>query len=76
MWFYYQKRPKMPSNEKIKAIQNLQPPKNKASAQKIFGLLNYQRTFIPNFASKATAITKAYRGEFEWTKKAQNSLEI
>ena len=65
---------KMPSPQKITAIQNLKIPKNKTEAQSIFGLLNYHRTFIPNFASKAAEITKTYRGDFQWTPQADLSL--
>lgn len=66
---------KRPSLEKIEAIKQLQAPTSKKEAQSIFGLLNYHRTFIDNFASKATAITRSYRGEFKWTNKADIALK-
>jgi hypothetical protein len=66
---------KMPSKEKIEAIMNLKTPKNKGEAQSVFGLLNYHRTFISDFASKATEITKSYRGSFFWSSDAEKSLQ-
>jgi hypothetical protein len=65
-----------PLKEKIKAILELKAPTNKKSAQSLFGLLNYHRNYIKDFASKAAPISKAYSGNFEWDGKAQSALDI
>jgi hypothetical protein len=53
-----------PNPEKTKAVLELQHPRNAKEAQSVFGLLNYHRNFIPNFAVKAGPITTAYRKGF------------
>ena len=43
----------------------------------IFGLLNYHRAFIPDFAKKAAAIPRTYgsKGRFVWTTEADMAFE-
>jgi hypothetical protein len=65
---------KMPNPKKVEAIKQIKRPRNKNEAQSLFGLLNYHRNFIPNFATKAVEITKSYRGDFNWTPNAELGL--
>lgn len=65
-----------PNPEKVAAIKELCSPRSKQEAQRLFGLLNYHRNFIPNFAKKAAAITESYRKSFHWTKSAEQSLTL
>ena len=64
-----------PNPAKVEAVQNLKPPSSRSGAQSIFGLLNYHRHFIPNFSTKASPITKTYKGHFAWTSDAQHALD-
>ena len=66
-----------PNPAKIDAVKNLSSPRNKKEAQSLFGLFNYHRTFIENFASKSAAITQSYRGkEFNWTWKSETAMNM
>jgi len=65
-----------PNPKKVEAVQNLNPPRSRTEAQSVFGLLNYHRYFIPNFAQKAAPITSTYKGHFNWTPEAQKALDI
>jgi hypothetical protein len=66
---------KTPNPAKVQAVKNLRSPSNKTEAQSVFGLLNYHRAFIPNFATKAAEITKSYNGQFKWTLAAEQSFK-
>ena len=65
-----------PNPKKVEAVKNLKPPTSRTQAQSLFGLLNYHRYFIPNFAKKAAPITTTYKGRFSWTSEAQIALDI
>ena len=69
---------KYPNTEKIKAVKELRIPQSPKSAQMIFGLLNYHRAFIKDFARKAAPITKTYnsKGRFCWPKEANDALNL
>ena len=69
---------KYPNGEKVKAVKELKTPSSTKMAQGVFGLLNYHRSFIPNFAKKAMPITKTYntKGRFKWPKEADDALRI
>ena len=60
--------------DKTRAVRELVRPENKKEAASIFGLLNYHRAFIPNFASKAAPINRAMSKGFKWTIEADNAL--
>lgn len=66
---------KVPNSAKVQAVRDLKIPASKTEAQSIFGLLNYHRAFIPNFAAKASEITKTYNGQFKWTPEAHHALQ-
>ena len=42
----------------------------------VFGLLNYHRVFIPNFAKKAAAISRTYgaKRRFSWPPEAEKAF--
>lgn len=40
-----------PDEEKIRAITQLKEPTNKVELQRIMGMINYLRNFIPNLAN-------------------------
>ena len=61
--------------DKTRAVRDLCRPQNKKEASSVFGLLNYHRTFIPHFASKAAPINKAMSKGFKWTKAADDAFE-
>ena len=67
---------KYPNPDKVKCVREISSPKSSKEAQSVFGLLNYFRTFIPNFAKKAAAITNCYkkRTHFDWPPEAETSL--
>ena len=68
---------KKPNPEKVKAVRNLQAPTNPQGAQELFGMLNYHRSFIPQFAKKAAPISKTYNIKpFCWTDEANNAMKI
>ena len=74
--FRIKNRTKFPNPDKVKAVQTLPNPKSHKDAQSIFGLLNYFRSFIPEFAKKANPITTSYKaeGKFNWSAEAQTAL--
>jgi hypothetical protein len=61
--------------DKTRAVRDLCRPQSKKEASSVFGLLNYHRTFIPHFASKAAPINKAMSKGFKWTKAADDAFE-
>ena len=73
--FIISNKTKTANPDKVEAVRSLKIPKNKQNCQQLFGLLNYHRAFIKNFAQKASPITKAYRKKFCWSKEATQALE-
>ena len=67
---------KKPNKKKVEAVLDLKVPQTRQQAQSLFGLLNYHRIFVQNFAAKAVAITKTYRGQFKWTQEADSALKV
>ena len=59
-----------PNPEKTNAVRLLAPPTTKKEASSVYGLLNYFRSFIPNFAVKAAPIADAMGKTFKWTQNA------
>ena len=60
----------------VKAVLNLQRPRTKTQAQQCFGLVNYLRKSIPDFARIAKPITKTFgAGRFKWTPEADEALQ-
>ena len=66
----------MVCKDRIKAVDELVPPRTKKGAQSIFGFFNYLRGFIRDFAKIARPITATFRGyHFRWTTEAQLAMD-
>jgi hypothetical protein len=63
-----------PAQDRIEGIKNLKEPTSKSEATSVFGMLNFHRNFVPNFAKKALPITSSYRGVFRWTEEASRAF--
>ena len=65
------------SENKIKAIKAIQPPKTKKSLQRLLGLLQYFRKHIPNFSKKTANMRQLLRNDtkFKWTDKCSAELQ-
>ena len=60
----------------VKAVLNIPKPRSKVEAQQCFGLVNYLRKSIPDFARIARPITRTFgAGRFIWTPEADNALQ-
>lgn len=64
-----------PNPSKTQAVRVLPEPTSKKEAASIFGLFNYFRNFIPQFASKAAPIAEAMGKTFKWDIKAKTAFE-
>ncbi len=67
-----------PDEENVNKIRQIPVPKNKKDVQRLLGLLNYYRRFIPNFSEIALPITELLKNKkqkIEWTEECKNSLE-
>ena len=65
-----------PTRKKVQALLEMGDPTTVTEAKGLFGLLNYHRSFIPNFAALADPITATYRnskGRFIWTDDASKA---
>jgi len=67
---------KYPNPDKVSAVRNLKIPTSKKAAQQLFGLLNFHRGFIKNFAKIAHPIIKTYSSKyhFRWSTEAESAL--
>lgn len=52
--------------EKIKAIVSMPSPHNKNDVQRILGVLNYVRRFLPNFSTDTTIIRDLLKKNIEF----------
>ncbi|GFT18977.1 retrovirus-related Pol polyprotein from transposon 17.6 [Trichonephila clavipes] len=68
-----------PDKERTKAIQNLQAPTTKKQLRSVFGLCNFYRQYIPNFAKIALPLTeltkKKVPNEIPWSKEAEKCFQ-
>ena len=64
-----------PSEDRIEAIRNRACPRNRDEALSLYGALSSHRRFIENFADLALPISQTYRGNFQWTQRAQEAFE-
>ena len=57
-----------PDPEQVKAILSLQNPSNKKELQKILGMINYLRNFIPNMAETTAPLRELLKTsvQFDW----------
>lgn len=58
-----------PDEERINAIKELLPPSNKKDLQKILGVNNVLRSFIPNLSEIISPFRELLKTDilFEWT---------
>jgi ribonuclease HI len=63
--------------ERVKAIQQIDIPRNKKSIQSFIGKINFLRIFIPNFAEIIKYITDMLKkdAEIKWIPEAKESFE-
>jgi hypothetical protein len=63
--------------ERVKAIQQIDIPRNKKSIQSFIGKINFLRRFIPNFAEIVKYITDMLKkdAEIKWIPEARESFE-
>ena len=66
-----------PSQEKVKVIQELDPPTTVTEVKSYIGLASYYRRYIPEFSRIAAPLTKLTRKGvgFEWTEECQRAFE-
>jgi hypothetical protein len=59
--------------ERIKVINDLNPPTSKKGVQSFFGKINFVRRFVPDYSSIVKPINKLLKKdqEFEWTPEIQ-----
>jgi Reverse transcriptase (RNA-dependent DNA polymerase) len=55
-----------PSQEKIRHIMELEPPKNIKQLQSFLGLCNYYRKFIPGFADLSQPLYALFKTNAKW----------
>jgi hypothetical protein len=62
--------------ERIKAINELNPPTSKKGVQSFFGKINFVRRFVPDYATIVKPINLLLKKDqrFEWTQDIQNSF--
>ena len=62
---------------KVDSIIHWPTPTNKSEVRSILGLLGYYRKFIPEFAAKASPLTKLTRknAKFSWTTECQQAFQ-
>jgi hypothetical protein len=62
--------------ERIKAINDLNPPTSKKGVQSFFGKINFVQIFVPNYATIVKPINKLLKKDqkFEWTSEIQKAF--
>ncbi|XP_030745261.1 uncharacterized protein K02A2.6-like [Sitophilus oryzae] len=55
-----------PDKNKIKAIQNLEQPNNKKELQKLLGMINYLRRYIPNLSEISAPLRILLKNNTDW----------
>ncbi|GBO41607.1 Transposon Ty3-G Gag-Pol polyprotein [Araneus ventricosus] len=55
-----------PDPERVKAVVELKEPKNKLELQRVLGMLNYLRRFVPHFSTKTAALRELLKQKVEW----------
>ena len=61
--------------KRIEALDRLETPKTINEAQKLFGVLNYLRNMVKDFAVRTAPITAAYsKHRFNWTEQAEKAF--
>lgn len=55
-----------PDPEKVRAIQDMPEPEDKAALMRFLGMLQYLAKFIPNLAEVSAPVRKLLEGDIEW----------
>ncbi|XP_035234277.1 uncharacterized protein K02A2.6-like, partial [Stegodyphus dumicola] len=55
-----------PDPDRIKAITELQEPQNKHELQRVLGMCNYLRKFVPHFSEKTAILRELLKNKVEW----------
>ena len=65
------------SPSKMEAIKRIAPPSNRKSLQKLIGLVQYFRRYIPNFSTKIANMRQLLKTDqkFLWTENCQQELD-
>ncbi|KAK9688331.1 RNase H-like domain found in reverse transcriptase [Popillia japonica] len=73
----YNKNGVKPDNEHVKAILELKNPTSKVELQRMLGLINYLREFIPNLASLTEPLRELLKKDnlFVWNSKHTEALK-
>ncbi|KAK9395779.1 retrotransposon-like 1 [Crotalus adamanteus] len=63
--------------EKVKSLQEWQPPQRVKDVQRLLGFANYYHTFIPHFATLTTPLSNLLRKgvKFHWGAEEQRALD-
>ena len=63
--------------DRVKSLQNLDPPTNKQELQRIIGSFNYVRKYIPKMAEHMSPLCKLLKKDctWIWTPKQQHAFE-
>ncbi|RXN16535.1 dynein heavy chain axonemal [Labeo rohita] len=66
-----------PDNGKVRAIQNMPEPQDKAALMRFLGLLQYLSKFIPNMSDLSAPLRKLLEGDvaWHWETEQQRSFE-
>ena len=68
-----------PTQDKIKAIQNISAPKTKKKVRSFIGVIGFNHRFIPNFANSSAVITdltaKGKPNKVKWTNEHQTAFD-
>jgi hypothetical protein len=67
----------MMEQDKVKAIQEWEPPTKVTELRSFLGLVNYYRRFIKGYSARATPLTDLLKKNkaWEWSKKCQEAFE-
>jgi len=65
------------SNDKVKIIKALQPPKDKKSLQRTLGFFNFWRRFVPHYAKRSFHMRSLLHNdtEYKWSKECQEEWQ-
>lgn len=55
-----------PDPDRVKAIIDLKEPRNKLELQRVLGMLNYLRRFVPKFSDKTASLRELLKLNVEW----------
>ena len=55
-----------PTEEKVRAVRETEPPTNVAELRSILGLISFSSRFLPNFAITAEPLRKLTRQDITW----------